>query len=105
MLTSLFLAAALHTPKPPAVMATRPNLRVALVTGWIDQGFSSRLEQLLASNPQVAYVQIESPGGLASQAYEAAEVINRRRIEIRVLGRCASACGILRVKRRVPVAR
>lgn len=96
MLTSLFLAAALQAPaRPPAYMAARPNLPFALVTGWIDRDFSRRLEQLLVNNPQVEYVQIESLGGHLSQAYEAAEIVNQRRIEIRVLGRCASACAVL----------
>lgn len=96
MITSLFLAAALQAPaRPPAVMGTRPNLSFALVTGWIDRDFSRRLEHLLANNPQVKYIQIESPGGHVSEAYEAADVINRRRLEVRVLGRCASACALL----------
>lgn len=95
MITSLFLAAALQVPaRPPAVMGTRPNLSFAFVTGWIDRDFSRRLEHLLASNPQVKYIQIESLGGHLSEAYKAAELANRRAVEIRVLGRCASACAV-----------
>jgi len=90
------LAAALAVDRiPPAYMATRPGLDIALVTGWIDPQFESRLAALLAHNPQVTVVEIESPGGLASQAYKAAGTLNRRGIELRVRGRCASACSLL----------
>jgi hypothetical protein len=75
-------------------MATRPHLDIAFVIGTIDSTFSSRLKNLVTENPQVKIVEIESLGGLASQAYEAAEILNLRGIEVRVRGRCASACSL-----------
>lgn len=75
-------------------MATRPHLDFALVIGSIDATFSMRLKTLVTENPQVKIVEIESLGGLASQAYEAAEILNLRGIEVRVRGRCASACSL-----------
>ena len=95
LLAALLTVAVGETPIPPAVMATRPTLPMAVVTGFMDERFSERLDALLASNPQVTYVQIESLGGRSAQAYKAAEVLNQRGIELRVLGRCASACALL----------
>jgi hypothetical protein len=92
---NLLLAVVLQSaPIPPAYMATRPHLDVAFVIGTIDSTFSGRLKTLVTENPQVKIVEIESLGGLASQAYEAAEIINLRGIEVRVRGRCASACSL-----------
>ena len=95
MVINLLLAAALQSaPIPHAYMATRPHLDIAFVIGTIDSTFSSRLKILVTENPQVEIVEIESLGGLASQAYEAAEILNLRGIEVRVRGRCASACSL-----------
>lgn len=96
MLLALLLAAsAPWAAEYPAVMGTRPNLPFALVTGQIDENFSQRLVQLLDNNPQVQLIEIESYGGLANQAYRAAQVLNQRGIAVMVRGRCASACAYL----------
>jgi hypothetical protein len=96
MLLTLVLAVANSwSATHPAVMSARPNLSVAPVTGQIDAGFTGRLTQLLDANPQVQAIEIESPGGLALEAYEAAREINKRSITVRVRGECASACAYL----------
>lgn len=96
MLLPLLLAATSSwSATHPAAMSARPNLSVAPVTGQIDAGFSDRLTQLLDANPQLQAIEIESPGGLATQAYKAARELNKRSIAVQVRGRCASACAYL----------
>lgn len=96
MFLSLLLAASSGwSAAYPAAMTARTNLSVALVIGQIDDGFSDRLTQLLDANPQIQAIEIESSGGLAIQAYEAARELNRRHIAVQVRGRCASACAYL----------
>ena len=95
MLLSLLLATSPWSAEHPAAMSARPNQPVAMVTGQIDGDFSDRLARLLDANPQVRAVEIESLGGLSTQAYQAAQALNQRSVAVRVRGRCASACAYL----------
>lgn len=95
MLLSLLLATSSWSAERPAAMTAHPNLPVAMVTGQIDGEFSGRLVRLLDANPQIRAIEIESPGGLSTQAYQAAQTLNRRSVAVRVRGRCASACAYL----------
>ena len=91
----LVLSTAAEGPRVPAAIATREGLEIVMATGPIDAGFSERLRVAVERNPAATVLEIESPGGLADQAYKSAELLNDRGITVRVRGRCASACALL----------
>jgi hypothetical protein len=83
------------SPAVPAFIGPAPQIGQVLVIGTIDRAFSARLETALDSSESLRTVQIESGGGLESQAYQATRLLNSRGITVSVIGRCASACALL----------
>lgn len=79
----------------PAEIAAADQAPVALISGWIDETFSQRLQAFLDHHPQVRSIEIDSPGGYVAQAYQAARLLNRRELGISVRASCASACALL----------
>lgn len=80
---------------PVALIRIVPNRDLMLVIGHLNHGFADQLAQELDRNHAVKVIEIESSGGISSEAHNAARLLNQRQITIRVRGRCSSACALL----------
>ena len=65
------------------------------VEGVIGETFETDVRTALDRNPSVTRLAIRGPGGMRAQALRVAELANARRLTVRVVGRCASACALL----------
>jgi hypothetical protein len=63
-----------------------------LYTGSIEWGSARALEDFLSARPQVASLEIDSPGGNFQEASRIAELVKARRLATFVRSECLSAC-------------
>jgi hypothetical protein len=65
------------------------------INGMIGHRFSSSIADALNRYGDARVVIINSPGGLLTEAFKAADMLAKSRIPLRVDGTCASACGLI----------
>jgi hypothetical protein len=65
------------------------------VTGPIDVGLFPVVEKVLADNPEIRIVVLDSPGGDVDEAMRVATMVRLRRLVTGVSRRCSSACTII----------
>lgn len=98
-LALFLLAAAAHAapaqPKRSMHFDARPGEQTVIVSGAIDAHFDRELRAWLDRYPHTRTLVVRSPGGLRAPALRAAALLDRRRITMRVDGRCASACALM----------
>ena len=66
--------------------------RVVKFSGGVNHGGARALARLLAANPSIKVIHLNSPGGLYAQAMETAKVIKSRGLDTYVSDGCESAC-------------
>ncbi|HEU4654732.1 MAG TPA: ATP-dependent Clp protease adaptor ClpS [Steroidobacteraceae bacterium] len=76
----------------PPLAITAAERDALYVRGGIGQGAARQLELALQEHPQVRFVVLESPGGLASEGIRMGRVIRERGLNTFVESDCASAC-------------
>lgn len=79
----------------PFAIRASDKAMIAVATGKIDSGFTATLEQQLEQNRKVKLLLIESNGGRISEARRVIKLLNRHKVTVRVIGRCASACALI----------
>lgn len=63
--------------------------------GDIDVGDEERFAEVLSESPDVALLQLESRGGDVYTAMEISRLVQRRRLDVEVVGDCLSACSLV----------
>jgi ATP-dependent protease ClpP protease subunit len=71
------------------------SARAIHINGTIGHRFSSSVADALNHHGDAKVVIINSPGGLLTEAFKAADMLAKSRIPLRVDGMCASACGLM----------
>lgn len=66
--------------------------RVLRITGSVGRNFAQDLQAALEANPSLQRIDITSGGGYAKPGLEAARMIRRRNLIVRVSSHCASMC-------------
>ncbi|MEE7548365.1 hypothetical protein HF319_16185 [Xanthomonas sp. Kuri4-1] len=95
-------------PAPPRVLKGRKSNRLAQVDearmavsadglvvrieGGVGRHFADALAQLLDSHPSLQRIDITSGGGYATSGLEAARLVRKRNLIVRVRSHCASIC-------------
>jgi hypothetical protein len=62
------------------------------IEGGVGRDFARQLDRLLAENPSLQRIDITSGGGYTMIGFEAARIIQRRNLIVRVKSHCASIC-------------
>src|SRR5262249_48629283 len=65
------------------------------ISGYIGDGVSDLLASLVAQNPQVGTLHVNSPGGLMNEALRLADLVRNRRLRVAVDDQCSSACTVV----------
>ncbi|MGV8959691.1 MAG: hypothetical protein ACOH1V_04820 [Stenotrophomonas sp.] len=66
--------------------------RVMRIEGGVGRNFATALRALLDANPSLERIDITSGGGYSSSGLEAARMIHKRNLIVRVQSHCASMC-------------
>ena len=66
--------------------------KVLRIEGGVGRHFARQLDELLAGNRSVQRIDLSSGGGYMLEGFEAARVINRHNLIVRVKSHCASIC-------------
>jgi len=66
--------------------------RVLRIEGGVGKAFATDLQAMLDANPGLQRIDITSGGGYANPGLEAARMIRRRNLVVRVQSHCASMC-------------
>lgn len=66
--------------------------RVLRIEGGVGKNFAANLQTALEANPSLERIDITSGGGYAKPGLEAARMIRRRNLIVRVQSHCASMC-------------
>lgn len=75
-----------------ARMSVQEGGNVLRIEGSVGRNFATQMKTLLDANPSVRRIDITSGGGYANPGLEAARLINRNNLTVRVLSHCASMC-------------
>lgn len=76
----------------PARMSLHEGGKVLRIEGGVGRHFASQLSQMLADNRGLQRIDITSGGGYIQEGFEAARIINRNNLIVRVKSHCASIC-------------
>ena len=66
--------------------------QVLRINGGVGRRFADDLRRMLEANPSLQRIDVTSGGGYAITGFEAARMVNRRNLIVRVKGHCASIC-------------
>ena len=75
-----------------AQMSLQEGGSVLRIEGSVGRNFATQMKTLLDANPSVRRIDITSGGGYANPGLEAARLINRNNLTVRVRSHCASMC-------------
>ena len=75
-----------------AHMSVQDGGSVLRIEGSVGRNFATQMKTLLDANPSVRRIDITSGGGYANPGLEAARLINRNNLTVRVRSHCASMC-------------
>lgn len=75
-----------------AHMSVETNGQVLRIEGGVGMNFARDLQAVLAAYPSLQRIDITSGGGYAGPGLEAARMINKRNLIVRVQSHCASMC-------------
>lgn len=75
-----------------AQMSLQEGSSVLRIEGSVGRNFATQMKTLLDANPSVRRIDITSGGGYANPGLEAARLINRNNLTVRVRSHCASMC-------------
>jgi len=75
-----------------AQMSVQEGGSVLRIEGSVGRNFATQMKTLLDANPSVRRIDITSGGGYANPGLEAARLINRNNLTVRVRSHCASMC-------------
>ena len=75
-----------------AHMSVQEGGSVLRIEGSVGRNFANDMQALLAAHPSVRRIDITSGGGYANPGLEAARLINRNNLTVRVRSHCASMC-------------
>ncbi len=75
-----------------ARMSVGDQGRVLRIEGSVGRNFARNLQAALDANPSLQRIDIQSGGGYAQPGLEAARMIQRRNLTVRVHSHCASMC-------------
>ncbi|KRG66160.1 hypothetical protein ABB27_14145 [Stenotrophomonas terrae] len=75
-----------------AHMSVQEGGSVLRIEGSVGRNFATQMKALLDANPSVRRIDITSGGGYANPGLEAARLINRNNLTVRVRSHCASMC-------------
>ncbi|MFT4248968.1 MAG: hypothetical protein QM581_13215 [Pseudomonas sp.] len=75
-----------------ARMSTSPDGLALRIDGGVGRNFTTELQRLLDGNPTLQRIDISSGGGYATTGLEAARLIRRRNLIVKVHSHCASIC-------------
>lgn len=75
-----------------AQMSLQEGGSVLRIEGSVGRNFANQMKTLLDANPSVRRIDITSGGGYANPGLEAARLINRNNLTVRVRSHCASMC-------------
>ncbi|MGE8226649.1 MAG: hypothetical protein ACN6RK_12775 [Stenotrophomonas sp.] len=75
-----------------AQMSVQEGGSVLRIEGSVGRNFATDMKALLDANPSVRRIDITSGGGYANPGLEAARLINRNNLTVRVRSHCASMC-------------
>ena len=75
-----------------AHMSVQDGGSVLRIEGSVGRNFATEMKALLDANPSVRRIDITSGGGYANAGLEAARLINRNNLTVRVRSHCASMC-------------
>lgn len=77
---------------PNAIVSFHKSLNFVRVDGDIGPRLPGQFDHMLALHPGTAGIELNSPGGLVTDALQVAGTVNARGLSARVDGICASAC-------------
>jgi hypothetical protein len=69
-----------------------PHLGRIRAVGRMGFGSAEALQQVLDANPKITLIELESPGGYVVEGMRMANMVEQRKLDTTVLGRCASSC-------------
>lgn len=75
-----------------AQMSVQEGGNVLRIEGSVGRNFATDMKAMLDANPSVRRIDITSGGGYANPGLEAARLINRNNLTVRVRSHCASMC-------------
>lgn len=78
--------------KTPWTVRAQPELRRLIATGDIGWGSAKALEKAIAGNPELTLLEIDSLGGLVLEENLIVDMVQSRKMDTLVIGKCASAC-------------
>lgn len=82
-------------PPPDFALDLSADGRTLAFSGTVDFGLTEALRRLLAANPQIRRMTLESNGGSVYEARGAVSVIRAHGLATHVTGHCASACALI----------
>ena len=88
------IALIMYEPGTEAFDVSLTTKGVARFGGYIEFGAASQLAGFLAKNPELEYLELESPGGSVIEALAIARVIKSHQLSTFNDGVCSSACTI-----------
>ena len=65
---------------------------MAMLNGEFNKGISKKLESVLADNPQVNILVLNSGGGLSYEAIKVFDIVKKNNLHTYVIKKCSSAC-------------
>ncbi|HMB09856.1 hypothetical protein [Saliniramus sp.] len=82
---------------PPSqfTLAISDDGRTLHFSGTVDFGLTAALRELVAANPQIERMILDSNGGYIAEARGVVTVLGAHRIATHVEGHCASACALI----------
>lgn len=75
-----------------ATMTVFDGGQAVRIEGGVGRRFAEDLRRILEANPSLQRIDVTSGGGYTITGFEAARMINRRNLIVRVKGHCASIC-------------
>ena len=82
-------------PTPTFELSLRPDGKVLVYTGGINEGAAAALERQIAAAPQLTTLEIDSPGGWLREGRRIAEVVRRHQLDTHVAHECFSSCTLV----------
>lgn len=82
-------------PTPTFALDLRPDGKVLVYTGGINEGPAEALGRQIAAAPQLTTLEIDSPGGWLREGKRIAEVIRRHQLDTHVARECFSSCTLV----------
>lgn len=78
--------------KHPVSVIGLPELHRLALTGYLGLGSANAMTRAMDANPDLRLIELDSSGGLVSEANVMVALIQKRDMDTLVRGRCASAC-------------